>query len=200
MALDDATAAWLEELSRLRPKPIAELTPAQAREQMSAAMRAQQGPGPEMAKVRDTRVKVAGAPSRSAYSLPAEHPAGVIVYFHGGGWVLGSIEDSDVLGRHLAQRTGCAVVLVGYRLAPEYRYPTAVEDSWAALRWADQHMDSLAGARVPLIVAGDSAGGNLAAVVARRAAQRGWPADRASGAHLPGHRLRPGVPVLHRPG
>jgi acetyl esterase len=102
---------------------------------------------------------------------PAEQPAGVIVYYHGGGWVLGSIEDSDALSRHLAQRTGCTVMSVGYRLAPAFRYPTAVEDSWAALVWADQHITELAGGRVPLIVAGDSAGGNLAAVVARRSAQ-----------------------------
>jgi acetyl esterase len=174
MALDDATAAWLEELRRLRPRPITELSPAQAREQ-SAAARAQRAPGPEMTQVRDTRVKVAGGAIPVRVLRPAEHPVGVIVYYHGGGWVLGSIEDSDALGRHLAQRTGCTVVLVGYRLAPEYRYPTAVEDSWAALRWADEHIETLAGARVPLIVAGDSAGGNLAAVVARRAVQDGGP-------------------------
>jgi acetyl esterase len=174
MALDDATAAWLEELRRIRPRPMTELTPAEAREQ-SAAARAQRGPGPEMAKVRNTRVKVAGGAIAVRVLLPTEQPAGVIVYYHGGGWVLGSIEDSDALGRHLAQRTGCAVVVVGYRLAPEFRYPTAVEDSWAALVWADQHMTELAGARVPLIVAGDSAGGNLAAVVARRAAQADGP-------------------------
>jgi acetyl esterase len=174
MALDDATAAWLDELRRIRPKPVTELTPAEAREQ-SAAARAQRGPGPEMARVRDTRVKTAGGAIPVRVLLPTEQPAGVIVYYHGGGWVLGSIEDSDAIGRHLAQRTGCAVVLVGYRLAPEYRYPTALEDSWAALRWVDQHLAELAGARVPLIVAGDSAGGNLAAVVTRRAAQGDGP-------------------------
>jgi len=170
MALDDATAAWLEELRRIRPQPITELTPAQAREQAAAA-RAQRAPGPEMAKVRNSRVKVAGGAIPVRVYRPTEQPAGVIVYYHGGGFVLGSIEDSDALSRHLAQRTGCTVMSVGYRLAPEFRYPTAVEDSWAALVWADQHITELAGGRVPLIVAGDSAGGNLAAVVARRSAQ-----------------------------
>ena len=106
MALDDATAALLAQLSMARPKPLPEMTPAEARE-MSAAMRAQQGPGPEMAHVKNTRVKAAGGAVPVRVLLPAEHPRGVIVYYHGGGWVLGSIEDSDLLGRHLAQRTGC---------------------------------------------------------------------------------------------
>ena len=173
MALDDATTALLAQLSMAGPKPLHEMTPAEARE-MSAAMRAQ-GPGPEMARVTNTRVKAAGGSFPVRVLVPAEHPRGVVVYYHGGGWVLGGIEDSNLVGRHLAQRTGCAVVLVGYRLAPEYRYPTPVEDSWAALCWADEHLPGLAGKRVPLIVAGDSAGGNLAAVVARRAAHAGGP-------------------------
>ena len=85
------------------------------------------------------------------------------------GWVgPGGIEEFDDAGpARWPQRTGCAVLLVDYRLAPEYRFPTAVEDAWAALRWADAHLEELAGARVPLIVAGDGAGGNLAAVMAR---------------------------------
>ena len=100
----------------------------------------------------------------------------MIVYYHGGGWVLGSIEDSDLVARHLAQRTGCAVVLVGYRLAPGIPLPDRrSRTAWTALCWADEHLADLAGARVPLIVAGDSAGGNLAAVVARRAAHAGGP-------------------------
>ena len=64
---------------------------------------------------------------------PPGQPRGVIVYYHGGGWVLGTIDEYDLLGRRWPQRTGCAVVLVDYRLAPEYRFPTAVDDAWAAL-------------------------------------------------------------------
>ena len=75
----------------------------------------------------------------------------------------------------LAARTGCTVVLVGYRLAPEYRFPTAVDDSWAALRWADERRAELAHPGAPLIVAGDSAGGNLSAIVAQRAKAAGGP-------------------------
>jgi acetyl esterase len=174
MALDEATAALLHQFAASGNRPVTELTPAQAREQ-SAAMRAQRPPGPEMTRVRDARVQAAGGAFPVRVLIPGDQPRAVIVYYHGGGWVLGSIEDSDALGRHLAQRTGCAVILAGYRLAPEYRYPTAVEDSLAALRWAAGHLDEIAGARVPLIVAGDSAGGNLAAVVARRARLAGGP-------------------------
>jgi acetyl esterase len=76
----------------------------------------------------------------------------------------------------LAARTGCAVVCPGYRLAPEYRYPTAVQDAWAALEWAASSVTGMAGARVPLFVAGDGAGGALAAVVARWSFERGGPA------------------------
>ena len=100
---------------------------------------------------------------------PAEQTRGVIVYYHGGGWVIGGLDDFDKLGRLLARRTGCTVLLVDYRLAPEYRFPVAVDDAWAALRWADEHRAELASPQAPLIVAGDSAGGNLSAVMTQRA-------------------------------
>ena len=174
MALDDASAAVLAELNRIRLKPLQEQTPAEAREQAAAA-RAQRPPGPEMASVRNIRVKAAGGSFPVRVLLPTEHPHAAIVYYHGGGWVLGSIADSDLLGRELAQATGCAVVLAGYRLAPEYRYPTAVLDAQAALRWAADRLVDIAGGPVPLIVAGDSAGGNLAAVVALLARAGGPP-------------------------
>jgi acetyl esterase len=107
--------------------------------------------------------------------IPTGTPRGVIVYLHGGGWVIGAVDECDALGRRMAQRTGAAVVLVDYRLAPEHRFPTAVEDSVAAVRWVDEHIEQIAGRRVPLVVAGDSAGGNLSAVVALRARAAGGP-------------------------
>jgi acetyl esterase len=178
MALDEATAALLAQIASTRAKPMHELTVAEARG-LAAAMRGQSPPGPEMARVQDARARAAGGVVPVRVLVPGDRPRGVIVYYHGGGWVLGSIEDSDLLGRELARATGCAVVLAGYRLAPEYRYPTAVEDSVAVLRWTADHLLDIAGAAVPLIVAGDSAGGNLAAVVARRAAAAGGPAIAA---------------------
>jgi acetyl esterase len=89
---------------------------------------------------------------------------------------MGSIDHFDVMARKLAERTSCAIVLVDYRLAPEHRYPVAVDDCWAGLQWAAAHLGEIAGRPdAPLIVAGDSAGGNLAAVVARRARDEGGP-------------------------
>jgi acetyl esterase len=185
MALDQATTALLEQLAASGARPLHELTPQQAREQ-TAAMRSAGDPGPELASVRDTRVRVSGGFAGVRVLVPTARPPGdsargVIVYYHGGGWVLGALADFDRLGRVLAQRTGCTVLLVDYRLAPEYRFPVAVDDAWAALRWADEHRAELAGTGLadpgaPLIVAGDSAGGNLSAVMAQRARAAGGPA------------------------
>jgi acetyl esterase len=168
MALDQATAALLEELAASGLAPLQELTPAEARGRM-AALRGDGPPGPDMTAVRATRVVASGGFVPLRVLVPTGQPRGVIVYYHGGGWVIGGLDDYDKLGRLLAWRTGCTMVLVDYRLAPEYRFPTAVDDSWAALRWADQHRGELAGEQAPLIVAGDSAGGNLAAIMAMRA-------------------------------
>jgi acetyl esterase len=179
MALDQATTALLEQMAASGAKPLHELAPADARGLM-AAMRGEAPPGPDMAAVRDTRVRASGGFVPVRVLVPVERPRGVIVYYHGGGWVIGGLDDFDKLGRQLAQRTGCTVILVDYRLAPEYRFPTAVDDSWAVLRWADEHRAELAGpgqdgAPAPLIVAGDSAGGNLSAVMAMRARAAGGP-------------------------
>ena len=173
MTVDRATAALLAQVAASGSKPPTELTPAQARRFEASA--AAGDPGPAMADVTDMRVRVGGGWVPVRILTPSADPRGVIAYYHGGGWVLGGISAFEPLGRHIAARTGCAVVLVGYRLAPEYRFPTAVEDSWAALQWIAGHVTEIAGGRVPLLVAGDSAGGNLAAVVAQRALTAGGP-------------------------
>lgn len=174
MGLDKESAALLEQMEAEGIKPIAEMTVEEARG-LTAMLADLYGEGPEMAKVRNGRVRVSGGFVPYRLLIPSENPKGVIVYYHGGGWVIGALDDFETFGRILAQRTGCAVMLVDYRMAPEYRFPTAVDDAWAALRWADQHLDEIAGARVPLIVAGDSAGGNLAAVMTHRAKAAGGP-------------------------
>ena len=79
--------------------------------------------------------------------VPPQGARGVIVYLHGGGWVIGTIDEYDTLARKLAERTSCAVVLVDYRLAPEHRYPTAVDDCYAALEWTAAQLEEIAGAR-----------------------------------------------------
>jgi acetyl esterase len=129
-----------------------------------------------MARVENHSIPVADGEIALRVLVPIEPARGVFVYYHGGGWVIGSLEEFDTLGRKLAERTSCAVVLVDYRLAPEYQFPTPVDDSYAALEWVGAHLKEIAGSEdVPLIVGGDSAGGNLSAVMALRARDRGGP-------------------------
>ena len=90
---------------------------------------------------------------------------GIVVYYHWGGFVAGSIEESDAECRFIAENCGCTVVSVGYRLAPRHRFPAAVVDSFDALKWVYEHADELGGDRDRICVMGVSAGGNLAAVV-----------------------------------
>ncbi|MFR9803168.1 alpha/beta hydrolase [Pseudonocardia sp. RS010] len=175
MALDEATTGLLAQLAQLDAKPLHEMTPEQARD-FTASLSEQTGPGPSVHRVRDTRVHVSGGAVPLRILTPSEHPRGVIVWYHGGGWVIGGIDEAEPLGRTMAARTDCVVVLVDYRMAPEYRFPTAVDDAWAALRWTFDHLDDLVGGPAPVIVAGDSAGGNLTAVVAQRAVRKGGPA------------------------
>src|SRR4051812_36635275 len=127
------------------------------------------GTGPEVAEVRDLAIPSAGGeiPVR-VYRPEGETPQPIVVWLHGGGWALGSIETYDAPGRALANAPEAIVVSVEYRLAPEHRFPAAVEDSLAAVRWAAATGAQLGGDPERVAVAGDSAGGNLAAVVARR--------------------------------
>ena len=172
MALDDATAALVARSAgdpQPQDVPVAEFR----RLRRAAAVRI----APE--RVTDALIPVAGGTIPARVIRPDGPPGAVIVFCHAGGWVLGGLDECEAVAGALAERTGCAVVCPAYRLAPEYRYPTAVEDAWAALRWAAASTALItgepAGPRRPLIVAGESAGGNLAAVAARRSAERGGP-------------------------
>jgi acetyl esterase len=110
------------------------------------------------------------------YTPEGSPPFPIVVFFHGGGWVVGTLDTYDPLCRALAAAVPAVVVSVDYRLAPEHRWPAAVEDAYAATLWASRHAAELGGAQHRLAVAGDSAGGNLAAVVALGARDRGGPA------------------------
>ncbi|MCK1740013.1 alpha/beta hydrolase fold domain-containing protein [Bradyrhizobium sp. 139] len=106
-------------------------------------------------------------------AAPGPHP--VVVYFHGGGWVLGDEQSDDPFCRDMVRRTGMMFVSVGYRHAPEHRFPTAAEDGYAATRWIAEHLAELGGKPGPVLVAGWSAGGNIAAVTCQLARDRGGP-------------------------
>jgi acetyl esterase len=134
------------------------------------------GPRPEVASVEDLEVPgPAGPVPIRVYRPSEERELPVLVYFHGGGFAICSIETHDPTCRELANAAGCAVVSVGYRLAPEHRFPAAPEDCYAALSFVARHAEALGGDPARIAVGGDSAGGNLSAVVALLARDRGGP-------------------------
>ena len=134
------------------------------------------GPRPEVAAVKDLEVPgPAGRIPVRVYRPSERTDLPVLVYVHGGGWAICSIETHDVTCRELANAAGCAVVSVGYRLAPEHRFPAAPEDCYAALEWVARHAASIGADPARIAVGGDSAGGNLAAVVSLIARERGGP-------------------------
>ncbi|MCZ4551419.1 alpha/beta hydrolase [Gordonia rubripertincta] len=136
---------------------------------VTAGLKDMYGPGPDMVKAELREVDLGGREISIHFLVPNDDPGGLIVYYHGGGWTIGTIAEFETLGRQLAERTGCVVALVDYRLAPEAPYPAPVDDAWDALVWISENLEDIAGRRLPLIVAGDSAGGTLAAVVSQRA-------------------------------
>jgi acetyl esterase len=144
-------------------------TPEQARALMEA-MRTARPPReiPPLAEVRDVTIPGAHAVPARIY-LPLGETVGTIVYMHGGGWVLGNLDTSHLTIATLAAASHCKVVSVDYRLAPEHPYPAGLDDVMQAIAWAAEP-------GVPLLVAGDSAGGNLAAAAALRARAEGGPA------------------------
>jgi acetyl esterase len=160
VTLDPQAAAWLERTAGSPTYP--ELGPVESRRVVDDAAADLFGPADEVADVADADAD--GVPVRVYRPDARDTPA--LVWFHGGGFVVGSLRSHDPLCRTLAARSGRTVVNVDYRLGPEHRYPAAVEDAWAATAWAARRFGRIA-------VGGDSAGGQLAAVVAVRARDRG---------------------------
>ena len=172
MPLEPVTQALLAQLAETRDPPLHEGTTAMAR--MSVPIFAgMSGRCPDLTTVRNIKLDGRdGGQFRVRVLAPEGEARSVIVYFHGGGWVIGDIDlQYDHLGRHLANLTHSVVVLVNYRKAPEHPFPTALEDSWIGLCWAAAH----APVGAPLIVGGDSAGGNIATVMTRWARDRQGP-------------------------
>ena len=152
-------------MAELGIRPANELTVGEARRQAEDGAPVLFGAKESVASIEDTHVD--GVPVR-LYSPAGGDLERMVVYFHGGGWVIGSLDTHDGTCRALANRCGCRVASVNYRLAPEHRFPAAVEDCWTVTRRAFDQAAAVA-------VAGDSAGGNLAAVMALRARDGGLP-------------------------
>jgi acetyl esterase len=134
MAIDPQVEAYLERLKALGVPPIQELTPAQARANFAASIEPLFGPVDAVSSVED-RETDDGVPVRIYRPDDSTEPSPALVFFHGGGWVVGSIETHDGIARALANRSGCTVISVDYRVAPEHQFPVAIDDAWSATRW-----------------------------------------------------------------
>jgi acetyl esterase len=165
MALHTVVAQLLEANRKAGRPRLSAGTHDEARKLFSGS-RAALGSGPAIGPVTTLNIPTRSGSIPARLFQPLDPATGFIVYLHGGGWVLGALDDFDALTRTLVARSGCALVLVDYRLAPEHPFPAAIEDVEDAIRWAARSRDALFQSELPLIVAGDSAGGNLAAVAA----------------------------------
>ncbi len=177
MPLDPQAKAVLDQVNALPMPAMSTLEPGQYR-QMVAQMIV---PSPEVAglDVRDLQISGPGGelPLRLYRPLDDE-PGPAVMFFHGGGFVIGDFESHDGLCRLLAQKSGALVIAVDYRLAPEAPFPAAPEDCYAATCWVAEHAKDLGIDPARLAVAGDSAGGNLAIAVCQLVAERGGPTVR----------------------
>lgn len=177
MALLPEIRSLLDQQATSGRPPLHHQSVEQARAFHVADAAALNGPPAPVAAVADRRVPgPAGELPVRVYTPEGSPPFPIVVFFHGGGWVVGTLDTYDPLCRALAAATPAVVVSVDYRLAPEHRWPAAVEDAYAATEWASRNAAALGGVQHRLAVAGDSAGGNLAAVVALGARDRGGPA------------------------
>ena len=175
----DTKTQFLLRLAALSGDPLPEtLQPSAARQQLAESTAMATGPIRYMAQVADLRVCSDGQdiPVRVYCPRIGGERLPVLVYYHGGGWVLGSLDTHDVLCREIALQADCIVVSVDYRLAPEHPFPAAVDDAIAAYRWVVEHCRDFRGDASRVAVGGDSAGGNLAAVVSREVVLDGGPA------------------------
>ena len=179
MALDPQVASVIDLIVKSGRPAYHTLSPKEARRLFLETRPASTPPAPQIGVVRDlTADGPLGTIPLRVYrpgGVPDSRPLPVLVFFHGGGWVIGDIETHDVVCRQVTAEAGISVISVDYRLAPENKFPAAVDDAWAATRWIAAHGAELGIDPARLAVGGDSAGGNLAAVVALLARDAGGP-------------------------
>jgi acetyl esterase len=162
MELHPQAQAVLEHIASLGHPPITEVSPPEAREIRRAHLQ------PSTIELHEIRDVDAGGTRARLYRPSGDEDLGLLVYFHGGGWVVGDLVTHDSTCRALAAESGHAVLAVDYRLAPEHPFPAALDDALATTRWASMHTDELGCAPGRLAIGGDSAGGNLAAAVSQQ--------------------------------
>jgi acetyl esterase len=175
MPLDPQAQAFLEQLAASGAPPLHELSVAEARQVIVTLFGTTDTPEPIGAVEERTIPGAAEEMPARIYTPPGRGSFPILVYFHGGGWVIGNLEAYDSTCRALTNAAGCIVVAMEYRLAPEHKFPAAPEDCYAALQWVAAHAAAIGGDPTRLAIGGDSAGGNLTAVVAQMVRDRGGP-------------------------
>jgi acetyl esterase/lipase len=184
MPADPRILALLREAETIDPRPLETLSVAEARARGGSVNVAPALPPEPVAEVRDLVIDTLPPVAARLYR-PRAGILPLLAYFHGGGWVVGSVANSDAFCRALANASGCAVLSVEYRLAPEDRYPAAAEDAYASTRWSADHAAEHGIDPARIAVGGSSAGGNLAAVAALMARERGAPKIAFQLLHVP---------------
>jgi acetyl esterase len=176
--IEPATEALLAQMREGGGKPLYEMSVEEVRGMVVGSSAMLAGPLVEVGAVEDrtlstsagdVRVRVYTPSGVHAQALP------ILVYFHGGGFVAGDLDTHDNTARYLAQNADAIVIAVDYRRSPEHKFPAAVDDAYAAVEWVAKHAADVGGNSARIAVAGDSAGGNLAAVVCQLAKERGGP-------------------------
>jgi len=175
MPLDPQVKNLLDEAAALGLPAYQDLSPSEARKQMIDLT----APADPLLMVNRVENRSIPGPDSEIplrlYYPDGDPPYAVVVYFHGGGWVIGNLDTHHGVCHALAKTSGCLVVSVDYRLAPEHRHPAAIEDAYAATNWVAKNTDAIQADSERIAVAGDSAGGHLAAVVALMARDRKGP-------------------------
>jgi acetyl esterase len=186
--LEPETQLMLAALRRQRPPPLDRLAVEQARALFRHRAAVGSGHGPRVATVRQAVVPGAAGPLRARHYVPYDqgHKPPLLVFFHGGGYVLCDLDTHDAACRTLCRRAGIHVLSVDYRLAPEHPFPAAVDDACCALRWALRNAERLGASAEQVAVGGDSAGATLATVAARGLCAREEPAPVAQLLLYPG--------------
>ncbi len=175
--LDPQVKVLLDQMAAANQPAFHSQSPADARKSMEAMLNVL-GAGPDVHKVENRKIPGPAGEIPIRIYTPASKPNGILVYFHGGGWVVGDLASHDYVCRVFTNETGCTVVAVDYRLAPEHKFPAGPDDCYAATQWVSKNAPSLGSDADHIAVGGDSAGGNLAAVISLMARDRSGPRIR----------------------
>jgi len=174
--LDPQTETFLQQMAQQGVPAVHTLTPLEARESRNPVFVKLGGPPEAVANVENLNIPgPAGQIPIRIYTPHGSGPCPIVVYFHGGGWVICNLDTHDTVCRSLANGASCIVVSVDYRLAPEHKFPAAVDDVYAATQWVADNASRISGDAARIAVGGDSAGGNLAAVVSLMARDKNGP-------------------------